>query len=119
MTRRQMIERSGSLALGTFMASNSYGQDKSRKAQIVISLDLEMSREFPTRDQMHWDYEKGNLDEPTKRYAVEAARLVKNGGGLVHFFALGRTMEQPDVSWLKGIMDRSYIMLRDETCRTK
>jgi peptidoglycan/xylan/chitin deacetylase (PgdA/CDA1 family) len=108
MTRRQMIERSGSLALGTFMASNSYGQDKSRKAQIVISLDLEMSREFPTRDQMHWDYEKGNLDEPTKRYAVEAARLVKNGGGLVHFFALGRTMEQPDVSWLKGIMDEGH-----------
>ena len=92
------------------MAGKGYGQDKSGKAKIVISLDLEMSREFPTRDQMHWDYEKGNLDEPTKRYAVEAARLVKNGGGLVHFFALGRTMEQPDVSWLKGIMDDGHVV---------
>ena len=110
ITRRQMIGCSGSLALGTFMAGKGYGQDKSGKAKIVISLDLEMSREFPTRDQMHWDYEKGNLDEPTKRYAVEAARLVKNGGGLVHFFALGRTMEQPDVSWLKGIMDDGHVV---------
>ena len=44
------------------------------KALIAITLDLEMSRNFPTWDQTHWDYEKGNLDADTKRYAVEAAQ---------------------------------------------
>ena len=43
------------------------------KALIAITLDLEMSRQYPTCDQMHWDYEKGNLDADTKAYAVEAA----------------------------------------------
>ena len=57
-----------------------------------------MSRNFPTWDQTHWDYEKGNLDAPTKRYAVEAARRVKAHGGVIHFFAVGQTMEQEDVS---------------------
>ena len=51
------------------------------KALIAITLDLEMSRHYPTWDQMHWDFEKGNLDAPTKRYAVEAARRVKAGAG--------------------------------------
>jgi peptidoglycan/xylan/chitin deacetylase (PgdA/CDA1 family) len=74
-----------------------------RVARIAITLDLEMSRHFPNWDDTHWDYEKGNLDEPTKRYAVEAARRVKEHGGRIHFFALGRTMEQPDVNWLRGI----------------
>jgi peptidoglycan/xylan/chitin deacetylase (PgdA/CDA1 family) len=74
-----------------------------RVARIAITLDLEMSRHFPTWDDMHWDYEKGNLDEPTKLYAVEAARRVQEHGGRIHFFALGRTMEQPDVDWLRGI----------------
>jgi hypothetical protein len=36
-----------------------------------------MSRHYPTWDQMQWDYEKGNLDAATKRYAVEAARRLK------------------------------------------
>ncbi len=78
------------------------------KAQVAITLDLEMSREFPTRDQMHWDFEKGNLDEATKRYALEAARRVKARGGLIHFFGLGRTMEQADVSWLQEIVDAGH-----------
>src|SRR5262245_47154528 len=73
------------------------------KALIAMTLDLEMSRNFPTWDDTHWDYEKGNLDLPTKRYAVEAARRVKAGGGVIHFFAVGRTMEQEDVGWLKEI----------------
>jgi hypothetical protein len=103
-----MIGSVACFAIANTINRTGYGQIKERKARIVISLDLEMSREFPTRDQMHWDYEKGNLDEPTKRYAVEAARLVKASGGLVHFFALGRTMEQPDVSWLKEIMNEGH-----------
>ena len=78
------------------------GYDPSpEKALIAITLDLEMSRNFPTWDEMHWDYEKGNLDAATKRYSVEAARRVKSRGGVIHFFALGQTMEQEDVSWLK------------------
>jgi peptidoglycan/xylan/chitin deacetylase (PgdA/CDA1 family) len=74
-----------------------------RKARIAITLDLEMSREYPRRGMLEWDYEKGNLDEPTKRYAVEAARLVKQLGGVIHFFCVGRVLEQPDVDWLKEI----------------
>ena len=54
-----------------------------RKAQVAITLDLEMSRNFPTWDQTEWDYEKGNLDEPTRKYAAEAARRVKKHGGRV------------------------------------
>ena len=78
------------------------------KALIAITLDLEMSRNFPTWDEMHWDYEKGNLDAATKRYAVEAARRVKARGGVIHFFALGQTMEQEDVGWLREIVAQGH-----------
>jgi peptidoglycan/xylan/chitin deacetylase (PgdA/CDA1 family) len=78
------------------------------KALIAITLDLEMSRNFPTWDQTHWDYEKGNLDNDTKKYAVEAARRVKAHGSHIHFFALGQTMEQDDVSWLKEIIAEGH-----------
>ena len=44
------------------------------KALVTITLDLEMSRNFPQWDDTHWDYEKGNLNEPTKSYAMAAAR---------------------------------------------
>jgi peptidoglycan/xylan/chitin deacetylase (PgdA/CDA1 family) len=50
-----------------------------------------------------WDFEKGNLDEATKQYAVDAARLVKHAGGRMHFFCVGRVLEQPDVEWLQRI----------------
>ena len=62
-----------------------------------------MSRNFPTWETTHWDFEKGSLNEETKRYAVEAARRVKERGGRIHFFALGRTLEQEDVTWLDEI----------------
>ena len=61
------------------------------KALVAITLDLEMSRNFPTWETTHWDYEKGNLDADTKRYAVEAARRVKRRGGVIHFFAVVQT----------------------------
>jgi peptidoglycan/xylan/chitin deacetylase (PgdA/CDA1 family) len=73
------------------------------KALIALSLDLEMSRNFPTWDQTHWDYEKGNLDAPTKRYAVEAARRVQAHGGRLHFFVVGQVFEQEQVDWLREI----------------
>ena len=47
------------------------------RAQIAITLDLEMSRNFPQWETTHWDYEKGNLNDETKRYSVEAARRVR------------------------------------------
>lgn len=52
---------------------------------------------------LEWDYEKGNLDEATKGYAVEAARVAHKRGGLIHFFCVGRVLEQPDVDWLKEL----------------
>ena len=73
------------------------------RAQIAITLDLEMSRNFPQWEMTHWDFEKGNLNEETKRYSVEAARRVKAAGGLLHFFAVGRVLEQADVGWLREI----------------
>lgn len=78
------------------------------RALIAITLDLEMSRHYPTWGQTHWDYEKGNLDDATKRYAVEAARRVKARGGRIHFFALGRTMEQENVDWLRSIVENGH-----------
>lgn len=74
-----------------------------RKALIAITLDLEMSAEYPTRGMTEWNFRKGELDDATKRYAVGAARVVQDGGGVLHFFALGRTLEQADVGWLKEI----------------
>ena len=74
------------------------------QAQIAITFDLEMARNFPTWDQTHWDYEKGNLTEAVKRYAVEAARRVKARGGRIHFFVVGRVFEQENVDWLKEIV---------------
>ena len=73
------------------------------QAQIAITLDLEMSRDYPRRGMTEWDYQKGNLDEATKQYALEAARRVNERGGRIHFFCVGRVLEQPDVNWLKQL----------------
>jgi peptidoglycan/xylan/chitin deacetylase (PgdA/CDA1 family) len=108
-SRRSFLK--GTLGAGAILASGgslrASASDDDR-ALIAITLDLEMSRNFPTRDQTHWDYEKGNLDADTKRYAVEAARRVKARDGVIHFFTLGRTMEQEDVGWLKEIHDGGH-----------
>ncbi|MFO0888482.1 MAG: polysaccharide deacetylase family protein [Isosphaeraceae bacterium] len=90
-------------AAGSVRRAHGAGTAPADQALVAITLDLEMSRNFPTWEQTHWDYEKGNLDAATKAYAVEAARRVKARGGLVHFFALGQTMEQADVGWLRDI----------------
>lgn len=73
------------------------------RARIAITLDLEMSRNFPRREDLHWDYEKGNLDDATKKYAVDAGRRAKARGGCIHYFCVGRVLEQPDVAWLQEI----------------
>jgi peptidoglycan/xylan/chitin deacetylase (PgdA/CDA1 family) len=95
-------------ALAASAAPALAGRAPADKAHVAITLDLEMSRHYPTWDQTHWDYEKGNLDADTKRYAVEAARRVKRRGGVIHFFAVGRVLEQEDVGWLKEIHEAGH-----------
>jgi hypothetical protein len=67
------------LALGPRVASLQ-GADRKRpeeedKALVAITLDLEMSRNFPTWETTHWDYEKGDLNDETKKYASLACQL--------------------------------------------
>src|SRR5713101_6097928 len=78
------------------------------KALVAVTLDLEMSRNFPTWETTHWDYEKGNLNDATKNYAVEACRRVKAHGGVLHCFAVGRVLEQENVDWLKEILREGH-----------
>src|SRR5947209_3861227 len=88
--------------LATTVAAGVSGS-KAERALIAISLDLEMSRNFPAWEQTHWDYEKGNLNAETKKYTVEAARRIKEHGGVLNCFAVGQTLEQESVDWLKGL----------------
>jgi peptidoglycan/xylan/chitin deacetylase (PgdA/CDA1 family) len=62
-----------------------------------------MSAQYPVRGMTEWNYEKGNLDDATKQYALQAARIVKQNGGLIHFFCVGRVLEQASVEWLSEI----------------
>jgi hypothetical protein len=77
---------------------------ESKPAQVAISLDLEMARNFPRWEDTHWDYEKGNLSDEAKKYAVEAARRVKANGGHIHFFLVCRALEQENIGWLDEIL---------------
>jgi hypothetical protein len=88
---------------GAGALSRSSASPRHDKALIAITLDLEMARNFPAWDDLHWDYEKGNLNADAKRYAVEAARRVKAHGGMIHFFAVGQVFEQENVDWLKEL----------------
>ena len=104
LARREFLATSAA----TLATSGVGAQPARRPAQIAITLDLEMSRNFPTWESTHWDYEKGNLNEETKRWAVEACRRVRQAGGRTHCFAVGRVFEQADVSWLRGIVDAGH-----------
>jgi peptidoglycan/xylan/chitin deacetylase (PgdA/CDA1 family) len=95
-----------------------------RKALIAITLDLEMSAEYPTRDNTEWNFQKGNLDDDTKRYAVQAGKVAKENGGLIHYFCVGRVLEQANVDWLKELAaeghpignhtyDHVYVLAKD------
>ena len=97
----------GNSAAGTQGPSD--GRPASRiRASIAITLDLEMSRNFPRREDTHWDYEKGNLDAASRAYSVEAARRVHARGGRIHFFCVGRVLEQADVAWLQQIAGQGH-----------
>jgi peptidoglycan/xylan/chitin deacetylase (PgdA/CDA1 family) len=74
------------------------------KALIAITLDLEMSANFPTWEQTHWNFRKGDLDADTKRYAVEACRRVKAHGGHIHCFLVGQVFEQDNLDWLRQLV---------------
>ena len=81
---------------------------KRDKAQIAITLDLEMSRNFPNWEDKEWDYQKGNLDEAAKQYTVEVCRRVKAKGGVAHAFVVGQVFEQSDIDWLKEIVREGH-----------
>jgi hypothetical protein len=109
-TRRDFL-RAAVLAGGSaWLRTRLAAQDRRRelaadpdKALIAITLDMEMSRNFPAWEDTHWDYEKGNLNAEAKRYCVEAARRVRAAGGVIHFFCVGQVLEQENVDWLKEI----------------
>jgi peptidoglycan/xylan/chitin deacetylase (PgdA/CDA1 family) len=103
LTRRQFLGTAGLATIGGGSTPHAHAAEPG-KALVAITLDLEMSRNFPTREDMHWDYEKGNLNAEAKAYTVEACRRVKAAGGVLHCFAVGQVFEQEDVAWLKGIV---------------
>jgi hypothetical protein len=109
-TRRGFL--AGSMAAGmSLCGARSRTTDKhaeADKALVAITLDLEMSRNFPKWEDTHWDYEKGNLNEESKKYAAEACRRVKAAGGVLHCFAVGRVFEQESVAWLKEIAQAGH-----------
>lgn len=107
-SRREFIKTCGTGLAALSCSSQALQAANYDKAQVAITLDLEMSRNFPTRETMHWDYEKGNLDVQAKRYSVEAAKVVKNAGGKLHYFLVGRVLEQEDVSWLQEIVKMDH-----------
>src|SRR5262245_58121535 len=101
LRRRDWLAASAGLAATALLCADD--GPATRPALIAITLDLEMSRNFPTWETTHWDYEKGNLNDQTKAYVVEAGRRVKERGGRLHCFVVGRVLEQENVDWLKQL----------------
>lgn len=109
LSRRAFLAGSVTAAMGgTLGFANRRRESLDDKALVCITLDLEMSRHYPQRGMLEWDYQKGNLDGPTKKYALDAAQVAKERGGLIHFFCVGRVLEQPDVEWLKQLHDAGH-----------
>tara|TARA_B100000809_G_scaffold257266_1_gene298526 strand:+ start:1125 stop:2117 length:993 start_codon:yes stop_codon:yes gene_type:complete len=106
--RRQLLQGLAASTLATVGTGRVAAAAPATKAQIAITLDLEMSRMYPTRDVMEWDFQKGNLNEPTKNYSLKAARITKDLGGLIHFFCVGRVLEQANIDWLKQINEMGH-----------
>jgi len=103
-SRRDFLLNTGAACMATAAPMGlAAAPSPPRKAQIAITLDLEMSRNFPEWEDTHWDYEKGNLNDAAKHYTQRVCRLVRESGGIVHNFVVGRTLEQRDVDWLREI----------------
>lgn len=109
VSRRDWLRTATGLVAGG-LASSSFGRQTAArdKARIAITFDLEMSRNFPQWTDTHWDFEKGNLDDASKQYAVAAGERVKAHGGRIHYFCVGRVLEQPDVSWLEALAEEGH-----------
>lgn len=115
-SRRQFLGRTvSSLATGGVLAAvalrpgwRTIQAAPLDRALIAITLDLEMSRNFPQWEMTHWDYEKGNLDADTKAYSVEAGQRVRERGGVIHYFCVGRVLEQENVTWLKELSEAGH-----------
>lgn len=107
LSRRNFL---AGVAAGALAANRGFPQEprQADKARIAITFDLEMSRMYPQRDMLEWDYQKGNLNEPTKKYSLEAARIATERNAVMHFFCVGRVLEQPDVAWLKQIAEMGH-----------
>lgn len=110
LSRRGFLATSALGAGSLLLRSRGLAQDANReraadsdRALIAITLDMEMSRNFPQWENTHWDYEKGNLNDVTKRYCVEAAQRVKARGGVIHYFLVGQVLEHESVDWVKTI----------------
>lgn len=110
VSRRDMLRTSFGTAAAV-VAAESLGATPSppaAKALVSITLDLEMCDNFPRWEDKHWSYEKGNLNDETKAYAVEACRRIKRHGGIAHLFVVGRALEQANVDWLKQIVQEGH-----------
>ena len=110
--RRRWLRSASGLVLGGALGCGTSWRasaaDEKPKARIAVTLDLEMSRNFPRWEDTHWDFEKGNLDEAAKKYAVAAGARVKARGGRIHYFCVGRVLEQADVAWLQGLAEEGH-----------
>lgn len=102
ISRRSWLRTTTAASL-SLLGPRLFAAPAARKARIAITLDLEMSAQYPQREQTEWNFEKGNLDEATKQYSLAAARLTKELGGVIHFFCVGRVLEHPSVEWLKQL----------------
>ena len=103
LSRRDWLRTAAAGSLALIRSSLFAAPAKPRKARIAITLDLEMSAQYPQRELTEWNFEKGNLDEATKKYSVDAAKVAIEQGGVIHFFCVGRVLEQPSVDWLKQL----------------
>lgn len=112
ISRRGFLAGSAAAAVGAAATATGLaragGQSPQRKALVAITLDLEMSRHYPKRGMTEWDYQKGNLDDDTKAYAVQAGRVAKEQGGRIHYFCVGRVLEQPNVDWLNELAAQGH-----------
>ncbi len=108
-SRRTFLATAALAAVGGAAALGSRLGER-KQALVAITFDLEMSRNFPTWEDTHWDYEKGNLNAASKRYTTEAARRIKDQGGVLHCFAVGQTLEQEDVDWLKDLARAGHLI---------
>ena len=108
MSRGQFLNATAATATAAAAGLSVSAAPKPEKAQIALTLDLEMSRHYPRRGLTEWDFQKGNLDKATKAYSLKAARVAHDMGARIHFFCVGRVLEQPDVGWLKEIIQMGH-----------